>query len=162
MTGYLRQYIPGYAMLAEPLQLRKTNLSKTLSSMGCAQQNVATRLAILSLSTKELESFANLQKSFANPSYLVHHDLSQHLYLDINASKEFGFRAVIYHYKLRTELNNANAVKNNSNLGKRQFTPQYSDIQPIMFLSKMLSPAERNYWPTEMEVACLVWVIKKL
>ncbi len=29
-------------------------------------------------------------------------------------------------------------------------------VQPIMFLSKMLNQAERNYWPTELEVAGIV------
>jgi hypothetical protein len=31
-----------------------------------------------------------------------------------------------------------------------------------MFLRKMLSVAERNYWPTELEVACLVWTIRRI
>ncbi|SLM33892.1 reverse partial [Lasallia pustulata] len=31
-----------------------------------------------------------------------------------------------------------------------------------MFLSKMLSTAESHYWPTELEMAGLVWAIKKL
>ena len=37
-----------------------------------------------------------------------------------------------------------------------------SDIQLVLFLSKLLNPAEKNYWPTELEVACLVWAVKKL
>ena len=36
-----------------------------------------------------------------------------------------------------------------------------NDVQPIMFLSKILNAAERNYWPTELEVAGLVWVVRK-
>lgn len=36
------------------------------------------------------------------------------------------------------------------------------DIQPILFLSKSLTSAKRNYWLTKLEVACLVWVIKKI
>ena len=31
-----------------------------------------------------------------------------------------------------------------------------------MFLSKLLNPAEKNYWLTELEVTCLVWAVKKL
>lgn len=34
-------------------------------------------------------------------------------------------------------------------------------VEPILFLSKLLTPAERNYWPTEMETAGLVWVVRK-
>lgn len=37
-----------------------------------------------------------------------------------------------------------------------------NDIEPIMFLSKSLTKAENNYWPTELEVAGLVWTVKKV
>ena len=33
---------------------------------------------------------------------------------------------------------------------------------PIMFLSKVLSSAEAKYWPIKLEVACLVWTLKKV
>lgn len=35
-------------------------------------------------------------------------------------------------------------------------------IKPILFLSKLLMIAEKNYWPTKLEIAGFVWVIKKL
>ncbi len=35
-------------------------------------------------------------------------------------------------------------------------------MQPILFLSRLLTAAEKNYWPTELEIAGFVWVIKKL
>lgn len=31
-----------------------------------------------------------------------------------------------------------------------------------MFLSRLLISAERNYWPTELEVVGLVWTIRKI
>jgi len=31
-----------------------------------------------------------------------------------------------------------------------------------LFLSKSLSPAEKNYWPTELETGALVWALQKL
>jgi hypothetical protein len=33
---------------------------------------------------------------------------------------------------------------------------------PILFLSKTLSPAEKRYWPTELETAALIWALQKL
>ncbi|KAI7082861.1 hypothetical protein KC356_g8025 [Hortaea werneckii] len=41
-------------------------------------------------------------------------------------------------------------------------SPPKSKTQPVLFLSKMLSPAETRYWPTELEVACLVWTMKRI
>lgn len=35
-------------------------------------------------------------------------------------------------------------------------------IEPILFLSKCLTPAECRYWPTELEMAGVVWTIKKV
>ncbi len=35
-------------------------------------------------------------------------------------------------------------------------------IQPVMFLSRCLTNAELRYGPSELEVACLVWAVKKL
>jgi hypothetical protein len=31
-----------------------------------------------------------------------------------------------------------------------------------MFLSRLLSAAEKKHWPTELEVSCLVWVVRKI
>ena len=35
-------------------------------------------------------------------------------------------------------------------------------MQPILFLSRLLTAAKKNYWLTELEIAGFVWVIKKL
>lgn len=36
------------------------------------------------------------------------------------------------------------------------------DIQPIMFLSKCLSGPKKEYWPTELETAGLVWLMQRI
>lgn len=35
-------------------------------------------------------------------------------------------------------------------------------MQPILFLSRLLTATEKNYWLIELEIAGFVWVIKKL
>ena len=37
-----------------------------------------------------------------------------------------------------------------------------ADVQPILFLFKMLNEVESRYWPTELEVAALIWTLKKI
>lgn len=39
--------------------------------------------------------------------------------------------------------------------------PSRNHIEPIIFLSRLLTPAERRYWPTELKIAVLVWVLWK-
>ena len=38
----------------------------------------------------------------------------------------------------------------------------WKDVQPILYLSKLLNKAEQNYWPTELKMAALVWTVKKI
>jgi hypothetical protein len=40
--------------------------------------------------------------------------------------------------------------------------PSRTATQPVLFPSRCLTEAEKKYWPTELEVAGLVWVIRKL
>ncbi|SLM40586.1 probable transposable element [Lasallia pustulata] len=88
----------------------------------------------------EKEAFKFLQKSFDEPTFLTFFDRQRQLYIDINGSKQWGFGIMVYHVK--------------GDPGGNDF-PRKS-IQPVMFLSKLLNNAERNYWPTELEVAALV------
>ena len=38
----------------------------------------------------------------------------------------------------------------------------WKNVQSILYLSKLLNKAEQNYWPTELEMAALVWTVKKI
>ena len=35
-------------------------------------------------------------------------------------------------------------------------------VKLILFLSRMLNTAETNYWSTELEVADIIWIIKRV
>ena len=147
MTGWLRTSIPRYAQRAEPLQKRKTLLTKSVSARGTGRKLQATRTLLHNPLPTELEAFASLKRAFSEPRFLVHFDPQRQLYADLDASKSFGFAAMVYH------------IKGDPVTGVK-FTRV--DIQPIMFISKCLNAAERNYWPTELEVAGVVWLVKKI
>ena len=38
----------------------------------------------------------------------------------------------------------------------------WKDVQFILYLSKLLSKAEQNYWLIELEMAALIWTVKKI
>ena len=67
--------------------------------------------------------------------------------MNLNTSKEFDFGAQVFH------------VNGEVNSNKWPFR---TAIQTIMFFSRGLTQAEKNYWPTELEVAGFVWVLKKI
>lgn len=69
------------------------------------------------------------------------------MYLD--AFNKFGFGEVIFHTSTNDKLFQGRWPSSNS-------------VRPILFLSRLLTTAERNYWPTKLEIASFVWVIKKV
>ena len=149
MTGYLRQYAPYYAQIAEPLQKRKTLLVRTLRKdvEGNARKKEAARTGLAAVTPAELDSFHQLQTIFSRPTILTHHNPKRSLYVDLDASKARDFGAMVYHCK---------------NEQQAKDPPNQTSVEPILFLSKLLNEAESRYWPTELEIAGLVWTIRKI
>lgn len=97
--------------------------------------------------TRELASFKMIQELLSRPSFSVHPDPERQMFIDLDASKGFGFGAMIYHLK--------------ESLAAGDY-PARKAVKPILFLSGLLSPAETRYWPTELELTGIVWVLRKL
>jgi len=71
---------------------------------------------------------------------LVHFLPKRQLYVDLNAFKKFEFEAHVYHAKK----------------AEKDKTPQQKSMEPILFLSRLLTDTETHYWSTELEVAKLI------
>ena len=147
MTGWLRDYIANYAIIARPLQDRKTTMLATAPRAGQERKNFASRARLQEPTGTELSSFQELQKALSKPSFLVHFDEKEILYVDLDASR-LGFGAMVYHL--------AGLMKAGESY------PRRSQIRPILFLSRLLKDAETRYWPTELEIAGVVWVLRKI
>ena len=82
---------------------------------------------------------------------LAHFNSAHQLYVDLNISKEFRFRAHVYHCWSDNEIkaDSASEVKQ-------------KDMKSICFLSRLLVNAETRYWPTELKVVRLLWVVQKI
>ncbi len=52
-------------------------------------------------------------------------------------------------------------VKSSANWDGKGYPPKKS-IEPILFLSRFLTSAETRYWPTELELAGIVWILRKV
>ena len=142
LIGYLRQYILYYAHWTRPFQKHRTLLNCSVNVGGNAHQMIVARTYIIMPSNRKLTVFHHLQQLFLQPSILLHYNQSRQLYIDLNASKAFGFRAIMYH------------SKDNS------APPKKTSIKPIMFLSQLLTDAETQYWPAELKTAGLAWTIR--
>ena len=150
LTGYLRSSVHYYAQLASPLQALKTRLLKEAPTKGNPRRGYSSKLRLPKPSELEEKSFQSLQQALSQPSLLVHFDPSRDLWIDLDASREWGFGVQIFHVKRGYETTGASKW------------PSRTAIEPIMYLSRMLTSAEKNYWPTELEIAGFVWTIKKV
>jgi len=72
MTGWPRDYVPRYAIVAQPLQDRKTQLLKCIPmNQGLARRGFATRQAFAYPTEAERAAFAALQRALSNPTTLI-------------------------------------------------------------------------------------------
>ena len=76
----------------------------------------------------KLESFKALQEHFCKLSFLIHFNLKRKLYTDLDTSKQYKFKIVIYYTKGKPENN----IPRNA-------------IEPIIFFNKKLNNAKKNY-----------------
>ena len=154
LTGWLRSSIHRYAQIVKPLQERKTKLTRELptkdgsQAKGPARKQQSAKMHVNDPTEEEIQAYQQLQAAFDSPIFLAHYDRIRRLYIDIDSSKSWGFAAMVYHVKGDPDI-------------EKSAIPRTS-VQPIMFLSKLLNEAEKGYWPTELEVAGIVWVVKKL
>ena len=156
LTGWLRNYVPHYAALTKPLQDRKTMLLLPAPKSGNERKNFATKTLVGPPSRAEEESFRALQQALSKPTFLTHFDAEMTLYIDLDASKRFGFGAMAYH------VANSKTTPKTAPEISRDLFPSRTDVRPILFLSRLLKDAETRYWPTELEIAGIVWVLSKL
>ncbi len=129
--------------MTSPLQALKTRLLKGTPESGQQRRAYASKTKLGPPSDSELASFYAFQEALSRPTILVHHNADKTLWIDLDASKEFGFGVVAFHTTGEDVLPE----------GK---WPSSTSIQPILFLSRLLMAAEKNYWLTEREIAGFV------
>ena len=120
------------------LQQRKISLTHT-------HQNKFNQTISESVTLMKLKSFHVLQTIFSESQFLIHFNLKQHFYINLNASKQHDFDIIIYHFKSET-TDISNCI----------------NVESILFLSKLLSKTENNYWLMKLKIINLVWSIHKV
>ncbi|EPE10789.1 retrotransposable element [Ophiostoma piceae UAMH 11346] len=151
LVTWLRSNVPAFAIRMMPLQDRKTELLKTAPTDGHKdkQQRQRWTASIKITPTPEQQrAFDDVRDAIVANRPLHHYDETRKLFAEVDVSKN-GIGAHAYHiHPDHLPLTGATC-------------PLYA-IQSVTFLSRTLSTAEANYWPTEMEMLGLVWILKKL
>ena len=138
LIEYLRNYVSYYAQMTESLQKRKIALSREVSKdFDNAWKTKTSRIFLINSIKKKLNVFQLLQKQFRKSSVLTHYNSNLSLYVNLNAFKVYDFNAIVYHI-----------IDGKS--------------RSILFLSRELNFAERNYWSTELKIVDVVWVVHQM
>ena len=157
MAGWLRKGIAWYAIKSAPLQERKNKMLAAGREDGTLPQGKAksarkayTSKARFEPTPEELESFRQLQEHLCTQYFLFHHQMDKPLFIKLDACR-LGYGAFVFQLK---EGWDGKAVPGRD--------IPVSEIQPVMFLSRATSNAEKKYGSTEAEVAAVVWAVRKL
>ena len=118
---------------------------------GKSQKKYSKKTWIDESSVLEHETFEDIQKIFDKLNFLHHQDSNCWLYVDLDASKQFEFDVMIYHMQDDKNEFLDHIIKKNHN-----------KVQSILFLSKLFTNAETQYWSTELKITCMIWIIKKI
>ena len=155
---YLRQYISQYTFIIKSLQNRKILFNKKIKSMKNAhkRKNYINKLFVNDFINKEFKTFYQLQNLFLRPMIFYHFDFKLQLFINFDVSKKFGIDRHVYHVFIDLKY------FQNKFLNKKNPYSKKNEMKLIMFLSHELINAETRYWPTEMKIAALVWIIKKI
>ncbi len=145
LTDYLKEKIYFFAEIVMLLQKLKTKLLKN-SSTKARRKRFINRTRIIFIN-KEMISFLLLQENLIKITLLIHFDRNKWLWIDLDEFKKFDFEVIVFHVTKKF-IKKIWSTKN--------------DIQSIMFLSRLVTSIERNYWSIELEIVELIWVIKKI
>jgi hypothetical protein len=155
LAGFYRYYVARFASLAAPLQLLKTRLYKGSPRKGPPRQAFTRSKKIISPSQLEIASFQALKDALCSELFLIHEDHKLPLLYYVDSSAE-GLACAIHqvprHLMKEHKLSIEDILNGNYD---------HNLERPVLYLSRLLSKYEVNYWPTELEIAGIVWVIQK-
>jgi hypothetical protein len=145
LVDYLRDKIYFFVDVFKSFQKLKINLLKNFFKKN-RRKKFINRTKIIFID-KKMTSFLLLQKNFTKTILLIHFDKNKWFWIDLDEFKEFDFEVIVFHV-IKKFSKETWSIKN--------------DIQLIMFLSRLLIFAKKNYWFIELKTVELIWVIKKV
>src|SRR5579859_5004507 len=158
LSGYYRHFIARYAAIIEPLQSLKTKLLKGVERRNKRQRQVYTKSKKLDkLTEAEIHSFNSIKDALCSKTVLIHHDVHLPLLIDVDSSVEGGYAAAVHQVPKATMEKENLSIEDILN---GRYNRKWE--RPVTYISKQLNKHEVHYWPTELEIAGIVWTIQKL
>ena len=97
---YLREYMLFYVDVFKSLQVKKIELLKSTFIVNNARKFYANRTRLNNSTFLKKKAFKIFQSLFFESNYLIHHDFSRQLFVDLNFNKKFEINVFVYHVKI--------------------------------------------------------------
>ena len=142
LASWNRHLIPFLAHRIAPLQRLKTKLLNERETRD--QRARYVQRTTLEPMKKEVDSFGDVKEALIDSVRNYHFIKGRLLFIFLDASKAWGFGAGVYQ-----------SIATDGSTRRK-------DLRPICFISRQITGAESRYWLTDLELAGLVWAVKKL
>ena len=149
LTDWLRNYIFYYVEIFKSFQNRKIDLLRNKSTADSARKVYSFKIRVQYFIVAKLISFDVLHIILRKFFYFVHSNIKRQFFIDLDVSKKFDFEIMLYYVK---------KVYFNSN---DKYFLRHA-IELVLFFSRFLIDAKTRYWFTELEIANIVWILKKI
>lgn len=169
MIQYLADQTPYLSILCAPLNRLKAEMLRLAPQKKGAPRKRYARTTRLPDDPAIRAAFDDVQSLWDNPVFCFHQDPSRPLFCDVDTSGR-GIGVVWYHVTGDPEPTMEDSdipdgyeddASNPTSWLKRVKNLPKASIEPIMFASKVLSPPETRYMPTELEMAGVAWAVRK-
>src|SRR5438045_427327 len=134
--------IPFLAYWMAPLQKLKTELLNKQETRD--QRARYIQRTTLEPSEKEVNSFKDIKEALIDSICNYHFVKGRPLFIFLDTSKAWGFGAAVYQ-----------SIATDGSTCRK-------DLHLICFVSRQIMGAKSCYWPTDLELAGLIWAVKKL
>ena len=150
LIDWMRNYVSYYVDIFKSLQNRKIELLRHDSTIDSVRRFYSIKIRLKDSIELEITFFEILQIMLSKSFYLTHVDIKRSLFIDLDVNKKFDFEIMLYYVK-------KSFLKNSL---KDKYSSRHA-IESILFFSRLITNAKSRYWLTELEIAELVWVLKK-
>ena len=168
--GYYREFVRNYAQIVKPitdlLSQKPDNVNSGQKSSSTAAESRKAQIqakmdSSIHWSTEADLAFCRIKEALRNATYLSHalegDDVRYVLYTD---ACKLGFGAAL-HVVLPPEKTCQEAKSADVDGPAEVGAVAKPCERPVAFISRSLNKAETNYWPTELEMAALVWALRR-
>ena len=148
---WLRDYIVNYVDISKSLQNRKTKMLRHELAIDNARCAYFSKTQLKNFIEAKLEFFRFFQDFLFKSLFLVYVNIKRSLFINLNISKKFGIKAMLYYIKKTFLKDLLFDIWSSRHI-----------IKSILFLNRLIIFVKFKYWFTKLKIVDIVWILKKI